>query len=158
MLVKFREHILVLTVYVSKVDSTTDLMAELHTPEFLNNIKLSGELNNELTLKVVTLMVLLRNIDHSMGLCNGTHIILTRLGDHVLEDKILTGVSAEQKVLIPILSLTSSDASLLFKFHRRQYPIMTSYVMTINKSQRQSLSRVGLLLKKWYLPTNSCML
>ncbi|CAH9089859.1 unnamed protein product, partial [Cuscuta europaea] len=133
---------------VSKVDSTSDFMAELHTPEFLNSIKLSGVPNHELTLKVGTPVMLLRNIDHSMRLCNGTCLILTRLGDHVLEGKILTGVSVGQKVLIPRLSLTPSDTSLPFKFHRRQYPVMISYAMTINKSQGQSLSRVRLLLKK----------
>ncbi|CAH9134654.1 unnamed protein product [Cuscuta epithymum] len=133
---------------VSKVDSTTDLMAELHTPEFLNSIKLSGVPNHKLTLKVGTPVMLLRNIDHSMGLCNGTRLILTRLCDHVLEGKILTGLSSGQKVLIPRLSLTPSDPNLPFRFQRRQYPIMISYAMTINKSQGQSLSRVGLLLKK----------
>ncbi|CAH9105255.1 unnamed protein product [Cuscuta epithymum] len=133
---------------VSRVDSTTDLMTELHTLGFLNCIKLSSVPNHVLTLKVGTLVMPLRNIDHSMDLCNGAHLILTRLGDHVLEGEILTGVNTGQKVLIPRLSLTPSDTSLPFKFHRRQYPIMTSYTMTINKSQGQSLSRVGLLLKK----------
>ncbi|CAH9120016.1 unnamed protein product, partial [Cuscuta epithymum] len=107
---------------VSKVDCTTDLMTELHTPEFLNSIKLSGVPNHELTLKVGTPVMLLRNIDHSMGLCNGTRLILTRLGDHILEGTILAGVSAGKKVLIPRLSLTPSDSSLPFKFQRRQFP------------------------------------
>ncbi|CAH9100819.1 unnamed protein product [Cuscuta epithymum] len=133
---------------VSKFDCTTDLMTELHTPEFLNSIKFSGVPNHELTLKVGTPVMLLWNIDHSMGLCNRTRLILTRLGDHILEETILTGVSAGKKVLIPRLSLTPSDSSLPFKFQRRQFPIMTSYAMTINKSQGQSLSHVGLLLKK----------
>ncbi|CAH9095137.1 unnamed protein product [Cuscuta epithymum] len=31
---------------------------------------------------------------------------------------------------------------------RRQFPVMTSYTMTINKSQGQSLTHVGLLLNK----------
>ncbi|CAH9097469.1 unnamed protein product, partial [Cuscuta europaea] len=118
---------------VSSVDSTSDLMAELHTPEFLNSIKLSGVPNHELTLKVGTPVMLLRNIDYSMGLCNGTRLILTRLGDHVLEGKILTGVNAGQKVLIPRLSLTPSDPNLPCKFQRRQFPVMASYGMTINK-------------------------
>ncbi|CAH9139072.1 unnamed protein product [Cuscuta epithymum] len=104
--------------------------------------------NHKLTLKVGTPAMLLRNIDHSMGLCNGTRLILTKLCDHVLEEKILTGVSVGQKVLIPQLSFTPSDANLPFGFQRRQYPIMISYAMTINKSQDQSLSRVGLLLRK----------
>ncbi|CAH9106758.1 unnamed protein product, partial [Cuscuta europaea] len=107
-----------------------------------------GVPNHELTLKVGTPVMLLRNIDHSMGLCNGTRLIITRLGDHILEAKVLTGRSMGQQVLIPRLSLTPSDVRLPFKFQRRQFPIMVAYAMTINKSQGQSLSHVGLLLKK----------
>ncbi|CAH9121554.1 unnamed protein product [Cuscuta epithymum] len=83
-----------------------------------------------------------------MGLCNGTRLIITRLGDHILEARVLTGRSMGQQVLIPRLSLTPSDIRLPFKFQRRQFPIMVAYAMTINKSQRQSLSQVGLPLKK----------
>ena len=50
--------------------------------------------NHELNLKVEILMMLLRNIDHFVGLCNGTRLIVTRFGNHVLEDKILSGNNA----------------------------------------------------------------
>nr|XP_009774052.1 PREDICTED: ATP-dependent DNA helicase PIF1-like [Nicotiana sylvestris] len=53
-----------------------------------------------------------------------------------------------QKVFILRISLTPSNARLLFKFQRRQFSIVVSFAMTINKSQGQSLSRVGLYLKK----------
>ncbi|KAM3326084.1 hypothetical protein P3S67_001210 [Capsicum chacoense] len=46
------------------------------------------------------------------------------------------------------MSLTPSDARILFKFQRRQFPIVVLFDMTINKSQGQSLSHVGLFLKK----------
>ncbi|XP_057793359.1 uncharacterized protein LOC131009979 [Salvia miltiorrhiza] len=132
----------------SRSDSTTDLMQQLHTPEFLNSIKCSGVPNHEIYLKVGTPVMLLRNIDHANGLCNGTRLMITRLGRHVLEAKILTGENADQKILIPRMSLTPADPRLPFKFERRQFPIIVSYAMTINKSQGQSLSHVGLFLPK----------
>ncbi|XP_075521381.1 uncharacterized protein LOC142554603 [Primulina tabacum] len=129
-------------------DKNSDLLHDVHTPEFLNVIRCSGVPNHELNLKVGTPVMLLRNIDHSLGLCNGTRLILTRLGNHVLEGKILTGTNAGHKVIIPRLSLTPSDPRLPFKFQRRQFPLIVSYAMTINKNQGQSLSHVGLFLKK----------
>ncbi|KAL8552333.1 hypothetical protein ACS0TY_001143 [Phlomoides rotata] len=54
--------------------------------------------------------------------------------------------------------LSPSDSRLPFRFQRRQFPLIISYAMTINKSQGQSLSHVGLLLKKHVLVTVGCML
>ncbi|XP_031127815.1 ATP-dependent DNA helicase PIF1-like [Ipomoea triloba] len=83
-----------------------------------------------------------------MGLCNGTRLIITKLSDHVVEAKIVRGHSAGNVVLIPRMSMTPTDTRLPFKFQRRQFPLMLSYAMTINKSQGQTLTHVGLLLKK----------
>ncbi|XP_019239881.1 PREDICTED: ATP-dependent DNA helicase PIF1-like [Nicotiana attenuata] len=123
-------------------------LEHVHTPEFLNTIKCSGIPNHVITLKVGVPVMLLRNIDPSSGLCNGTRLIITRLGNRVIEAKLLSGNMAGQKVFIPRMSLTPSDARIPFKFQRRQFPIVVSFVMTINKSQGQSLSHVGLYLKK----------
>ncbi|OIT19416.1 hypothetical protein A4A49_61300, partial [Nicotiana attenuata] len=123
-------------------------LEHVHTPEFLNTIKCSGIPNHVITLKVGVPVMLLRNIDPSSGLCNGTRLIITRLGNRVIEAKILSVNMAGQKVFIPRMSLTPSDARIPFKFQRRQFPIVVSLAMTINKSQGQSLSHVGLYLKK----------
>ncbi|XP_057779966.1 uncharacterized protein LOC130998566 [Salvia miltiorrhiza] len=129
-------------------NSSNSLFNEFHTPEFLNGIKCSGTPNHQLFLKIGTPVMLLRNIDHANGLCNGTRLIITRLGDRVLEARLLNGHNAGDIVLIPRLSLTPSDPRLPFKFQRRQFPLVVSYAMTINKSQGQSLSHVGLYLKR----------
>jgi len=90
----------------------------------------------------------LRNIDHAMGLCNGTRLIITRLSEHVVEAKIVAGHNAGQIVLIPRMSMTPTNTRLPFNFQRRQFPLVLAYAMTINKSQGQTLKHVGLLLKK----------
>ncbi|XP_031131678.1 uncharacterized protein LOC116033063 [Ipomoea triloba] len=119
---------------VCKSDSTNGILYDMHTPEFLNGLKASGIPNHSLTLKIGSPVMLLRNIDHSMGLCNGTRLIITRLSDHVVEAKIVGGHNACNVVLIPRMSMTPTDTRLPFKFQRRQFPLMLSYAMTINKS------------------------
>ncbi|KAL3639576.1 hypothetical protein CASFOL_017483 [Castilleja foliolosa] len=111
---------------VCKSDSAGDMLGDVHTPEFLNSIKCSGVPNHELNLKVGTPIMLLRNIDPSNGLCNGTRLLTTRLGSYVLECKILTGHNAGEKVLIPRLTLTPSNVRVPFKFQCRQFPVMIS--------------------------------
>ncbi|XP_019160736.1 PREDICTED: uncharacterized protein LOC109157292 [Ipomoea nil] len=74
---------------VCKSDSNVNMLADLHTPEFLNSLRCSGVPNHALTLKVGSPVMLLRNIDHTLGLCNGTRLIVTRLADHMLEGKIM---------------------------------------------------------------------
>jgi len=46
------------------------------------------------------------------------------------------------------MDLVPSDSGLPFKIQRRQFPISLCFAMTINKSQGQTLSRVGLYLPR----------
>ncbi|XP_031091157.1 uncharacterized protein LOC115996159 [Ipomoea triloba] len=133
---------------ICKADADNGILADVHTPEFLNGIRVSGLPNHSLTLKIGSPVMLMRNIDHSIGLCNGTRLIITKLADRIIEAEIMTGANKGNKVLIPRMSMSPSDPRLPFKFQRKQFPLMLSYAMTINKSQGQTLSHVGLLLKK----------
>ncbi|XP_019185906.1 PREDICTED: ATP-dependent DNA helicase PIF1-like [Ipomoea nil] len=51
---------------VCKSDANVDMLADLHTPEFLNAFRCSGVPNHTLTLKVGSPVMLLRNIDHTL--------------------------------------------------------------------------------------------
>ncbi|XP_019155261.1 PREDICTED: uncharacterized protein LOC109152142 [Ipomoea nil] len=133
---------------ICKADADAGILGDVHTPEFLNGIRASGIPNHALTLKIGSPVMLLRNIDHSVGLCNGTRLVITKLADRVIEAELMDGANKGTKVLIPRMSMSPSDTRLPFKFQRRQFPLMLSYAMTINKSQGQTLSHVGLLLKK----------
>lgn len=105
----------------------------IHTPEYLNTIVASGLLKHVLKLKVGVPILLLRNIDQSSGLCNGTRLIITKLRKYIVEGKVISGSNIGHKVFIPKLSLTPLDAHIPFKFQRRQLPLSLSFAMTINK-------------------------
>lgn len=51
-------------------------------------------------------------------------------------------------MLIPRISLTLKSNKYPFELVRRQFPIRVCYAMTINKSQGQTLSYVGVYLKR----------
>lgn len=121
---------------------------EIYSSDFLSSIKCSGLPNHKLRLKVGVPIMLLRNIDQSSGLCNGTRLVVTQLGNHIIEAKILSGSNIGHKVFIPRMILSPSDTKFPFKFQRRQFPLLVCFAMTINKSQGQSLSHVGLYLPR----------
>lgn len=81
-------------------EGQAEVLSEVHSTEFLNTIKCSGLPNHEIKLKIGMPVVLIRNVNHSPGLCNGTRLVLTRLGNHVLEANVLSGRTAGDKVLI----------------------------------------------------------
>jgi len=103
-----------------------DVVDDVHTLEFFNTINASGLPHHKIRLKIEVPIMLLRNIDLNLGLCNGTRLIITRMGKFVLEAKVISGSNIGEKVFIPRIP---------FKFQRRQFPISVSFAMTINKSQ-----------------------
>jgi len=112
-----------------------DVVDDVHTPEFLNTINASGLPHHKIRLKIEVLIMLLRNIDLKLVLCNGTRLIITRMGKFVLEGKVISRSNIDEKVFIPKLSLSLSNVKIPFKFQRRQFPISVSFSMAINKSQ-----------------------
>ncbi|CAI0448031.1 unnamed protein product [Linum tenue] len=105
---------------------------EEYPTEFLNSLSFNGVPEHELQLKISTPVILLRNLNPSIGLCNGTRIMITQLGEHVIGGDIIGGSYDKTLVAIP----------------RRQFPVRLCYAMTINKSQGQSLDIVGVYLPK----------
>jgi ATP-dependent DNA helicase PIF1 len=49
--------------------------------------------------------MLLRNLNQAEGLCNGTRLIVTTLGDMVIEGQIMCETHQGKPVLIPRISL-----------------------------------------------------
>ncbi|AET04150.1 transmembrane protein, putative [Medicago truncatula] len=87
-------------------------------------------------------IMLLRNLDITTDICNGTRLILTKMRIYILEGRVISGSNIGEKVYIPRLSMTPSDTRIPFKFQRKQFPIFVCFAMTIHKSQGQSLKQV----------------
>ena len=59
----------------------------------------------------------------------------------------MTGTHAGHIVFIPCIALTTTkDCHFPFTLTREQFPVKPSYAMTINKSQGQTLTKVGIYL------------
>ncbi|XP_022014031.1 ATP-dependent DNA helicase PIF1-like [Helianthus annuus] len=129
-------------------EQQSELNMALFPSDVLNNLHLSGLPNHKLVLKVGAPVMLLRNIDQANGLCNGTRLQVTKLGKVVIEAKIITGNNIGHHTLIARLKMTPSDKIIPAKIARRQFPPSACFAMTINKSQGQSLERVGLYLPR----------
>jgi ATP-dependent DNA helicase PIF1 len=114
---------------------------------FLNSISRNNFPSHQLILKKGIPIMLLPNLNHSQGLCNGTRLIVTTLGDLIIEAEIMTGKHRGKRVLIPRICLTLKTPKIPFVLERKQYPIRVCYAMTINKSQGQTLSNVVVYLK-----------
>ena len=122
----------------------TDLF---YPPEVLNAINLPNFPAHRLFLKEHVPVMLLRNLSPSVGLCNSTRLIISKLGERAIKAVIITGSHIGDVVYIPRIELTAKKTKWPFILLRRQFPIRVFYAMTINKSQGQTLNSVGLYLK-----------
>ncbi|CAL1402188.1 unnamed protein product [Linum trigynum] len=125
---------------------TADSFDESYPTEFLNTLTFNGVPDHELMLKVCTPVMLLRNLNPALGLCNGTRIMITTLGDNFIKGNIMGGSYDADEVIIPRIVLNIENSKWPFILRRRQFPVRLCYAMTINKSQGQTLEKVGIYL------------
>lgn len=136
---------------------------ELYPPEFLSSIRASGLPLSHLRLKLNAPVMLLRNIDATQGLCNGTRCHVVKMDPHGLHLHVIAGKFAGTQTIVPVMDLKPSDSKLPFTLSREQFPVRLCFAMTVNKSQGgiysfppylllsstlgQSLANVGLDLR-----------
>ena len=100
---------------------------------------------HKLTLKVGSIFMLLRNLDVARGKCNGSRFAVVDMHDHSIKAKHLTGPRKDRVVIIPRIHLDSNETDALpCRIERTQLPIRLAHVMTITKSQGQTLKKVGI--------------
>jgi len=132
------------SIYDSSANQST--LETLYPTKFLNSISINGLPDHVLHLKIGVPIMLVQNLDPSRGLCNGTRLIVTQLTSRVIEGEIIAGKAKGSKAYIPRIVTTSAQTKWPFKLKRRQFPVLLSYAMTINKNQGQTLNIVGVYL------------
>ncbi|CAI0418560.1 unnamed protein product [Linum tenue] len=125
---------------------TADAFDQCYPVEFLNTLKFNGVPDHELVLKNNTPVMLLRNLNPALGLCNGTRIMITMLGNDIIKGNIMGGTLDTDEVIVPRIVLNIENPKWPFILKRRQFPVRLCYGMTINKSQGQTLDKVGIYL------------
>ena len=105
------------------------------TPEFLNSIEIADLPPHELKLKINTIIMLMRNLNTSEGMCNETRLIVTELCNNVVKAKIITGEKAGQEVHIARVTLDFRKGQLGCTIQRHQFPLRPAFAKTVHKSQ-----------------------
>jgi ATP-dependent DNA helicase PIF1 len=105
-------------------------------PEYLKSLRIPGLPLHDLRLKVGAPVILLRNLDPASGLCNGTRLLLVKIGKQCLQARILMGDHAGKTVLIPRIALNCDTKALPVKLRRLQFPVRLTFALTISKVNR----------------------
>jgi len=58
--------------------------SDMEPPELLHSLKISGLPNPCLELKVGAPVILLKNLNKSIGLCNDNRLVITKIEDRVV--------------------------------------------------------------------------
>lgn len=133
---------------IDNSDEENSISSVLPT-EFLNSLTPNGLPTYKLTLKIGSIVILLRNINIDGGLCNGTRLKVIKMNEFSLCGKIITGNCAGKIVILPRITLSPSNEEIPFNMTRKQFPVILGFALTINKSQGQSFKKVGI-----YLPSS----
>ena len=133
------------------IKSADDLVKEYEgvgvPNEYLNTLNPPGLPPHLLILKKGMPLILLRNFNPSQGLCNGTKLCLKAIhNNHVMEVEIIGGQHNKKVVCIPRILLKPKEGEFPFQWTQCQFPVSVAFAMTINKSQGQTLQRVGVYL------------
>ena len=130
-----------------KVDNEQD--ARSFSVEYCNSLDPTGLPRHKLKLKSGVPVMLIRNLDPSNGLCNGTRLIFDHVSPNqrVMYCKIKDEVSGRFKlVAIPRIRLRPKEKEYPFEWSRLQFPVTLAFATTINKSQGDTLKMVGIWL------------
>lgn len=110
----------------------------------LNQQEPSGLPPHHLKLKRGACVILIRSLIPRKGFCNGRRCLVKDFRNNLL---VLSPLDSDgPDILIPRLPMVCTDSKLGISFTRRQYPVLLSYYITINRSQGQTLKVTGLEL------------
>lgn len=138
-----------ITTAIVEGEDVGDTAGFIVTQDELNAASPSNLPPQNLMLKKGCVVMLLLNLNKKQGLCNGTRFTVTQIGRHVLKLKrLITFNGRLDEVFLPKMKMRSDEVAIAGAIERYQYPVCLAAAITINKSQGQTIERVGLFLQK----------
>ena len=113
--------------------------------EIVNKLNPQGMPLHVVSLKLGSIIMLLRNLNPADGHCNGTRYVVTNMAKHVIEAVIPDGIHKDKVLYIPRIYNTPPK-NFTPTMTRIQFPIKLAFAITSNKSQGQSLESIGIYL------------
>ena len=101
---------------------------------------------HRILLRAFASIILLRSLDPTQGMCNGSRLSVRAFLNHVIDAEIATGIHRGKRVFIPRILMMPSETDFPFVLKRKQFLIHPAFCITINKGQGQSLESVGIFL------------
>ncbi|OWZ13142.1 Helitron helicase [Phytophthora megakarya] len=95
--------------YMSADSVEDDVNEDFFEPEVLHTVNINGIPPHKLMLKKGIPIMLMRNLNPDLGLCNGMHLRIVDLKDHVIHATIMTGERRGQHALIPRIVFISDN-------------------------------------------------
>lgn len=125
-------------------NNTCNISALNIESSLLNNISKSGVPDHKISLKIGAIVILIRNLSFIHALVNGTKLIVVNISRFFIEAR---APNKNDTVLIPRAIFDFSIGNHGMEMRRRQFPLRLAYGLTKNKSQGQTLNRVGVDLR-----------
>ncbi|KAE9016911.1 hypothetical protein PR002_g13537 [Phytophthora rubi] len=134
--------------YLSVDSVDDDNKGNFFEPEVLHTVNINGIPPHKLTLKEGAPIMMMRNLNPDLGLCNRTRLRVVKLKPHLIHATTMTDERQGQDVLIPRIVFVSDGDSRdsPFRLRRKQFPMVPAFAMTINKAQGQTVQNLGLYL------------
>jgi hypothetical protein len=123
--------------------------------EMLNASKATALPDHVLKLKKGCILMLIRNLNLKEGLCNSTRLQLVNATKNVLQCIIVTGDKKGETVFIPRITIVE-DKKFPFILRRHQFPVKLAFSFTINKSQSQTFTKIGIDLENEVFAHGQC--
>jgi hypothetical protein len=126
--------------------------------ECLNKLFISGLPQHLILLKVGMPVVVMRNLYIEQGVCNGTQLLVSSIGEGFLIGRLISGPKFGSVVMIPKIKIHNKSSSVSgLSFYCYQFPVALAYAMLVNRSQGQTFDKVGVFWRRMSLLTVSCI-